>query len=263
MYQIAFIDLDGTLLDKEQKISKRNILAIHQAFNKGKKIYINSGRSPEDVRQLLKKYQLSVPFIASNGAWIEDETGFTSSFLGEENCLKIKEIAQKLNLSIVWNTSEKNYFDLNGLSLNKEKQKKLEIILEKGKAEVLELAKSKKSLILNASLINLSGKENSSFVKELNQIEEVEALSTSTVTIDCNLKGINKGTAISLLLKRLNISKENALAIGDHENDLAMFDNVSFKIAMGNALDILKEKADEITQTNDEDAVALSLEKYL
>lgn len=53
------------------------------------------------------------------------------------------------------------------------------------------------------------------------------------------------------------------IAIGDDNNDLSMFEEVGYKVAMGNAIDIVKQKADEITLSNDEDGVAVFLEKLL
>ena len=65
------------------------------------------------------------------------------------------------------------------------------------------------------------------------------------------------------LLEILNIPKEDTIAIGDDNNDLSMFEQVGYRVAVDNAIDIVKEKADEITLTNDEDGVAVFLEKLL
>lgn len=65
------------------------------------------------------------------------------------------------------------------------------------------------------------------------------------------------------LLEILDIKKEEAIAIGDDNNDLSMFEQVGYKIAVSNAIDIVKEKADEITLSNDENGVAVFLEKLL
>ena len=61
----------------------------------------------------------------------------------------------------------------------------------------------------------------------------------------------------------MNIKKEEAIAIGDDNNDLSMFEQVGYKVAVANAIDIVKEKADEITLSNDDDGVAVFLEKLL
>ena len=66
---------------------------------------------------------------------------------------------------------------------------------------------------------------------------------------------INKGDAVKLLLKKLNIDKKYSICFGDSINDFDMFDACGIKVAMGNALDSLKEKADYITESNDNDGI--------
>ena len=84
-------------------------------------------------------------------------------------------------------------------------------------------------------------------------------------TIFCDIVNIdsNKGNAVKKLLEILNIKKEETIAIGDDINDLSMFEQVGYKVAVSNAIDIVKEKADEITLSNDEDGVAVFLNKLL
>ena len=84
-------------------------------------------------------------------------------------------------------------------------------------------------------------------------------------TIFCNIANIdsNKGNAVKKLLEILNIKKEETIAIGDDINDLSMFEQVGYKVAVSNAIDIVKEKTDEITLSNDEDGVAVFLNKLL
>ncbi len=84
-------------------------------------------------------------------------------------------------------------------------------------------------------------------------------------TVYCDIANINsnKEIAVKKLLEILDIKKEEAIAIGDDNNDLPMFEQVGYKVAMDNAIDIVKVNADEITLFNDEDGVAVYLEKLL
>ena len=65
------------------------------------------------------------------------------------------------------------------------------------------------------------------------------------------------------MLEILNIANDDTIAIGDDINDLSMFEYVEYKVAVDNAIDMVKEKADEIILSNDEDGVAIYLEKLL
>ena len=73
----------------------------------------------------------------------------------------------------------------------------------------------------------------------------------------------NKGNAVKKLLEILNIKKEETIAIGDDINDLSMFEQVGYKVAVDNAIDIVKENADEIILSNDENGVAVFLDRLL
>ena len=69
-------------------------------------------------------------------------------------------------------------------------------------------------------------------------------------------KGINKGLAISWLCDRYGIPIEDTIAIGDSENDIAMIKTAGLGVAMGNAMPLVKQSADYIADTNDNDGVA-------
>ena len=76
-----------------------------------------------------------------------------------------------------------------------------------------------------------------------------------------NPKDINKFVGIQSLCKKLNIDTKNVIFFGDSTNDLMAIKNVGVGVAMGNALDIVKENAKEVTLSNEENGIAVFLEK--
>ena len=80
--------------------------------------------------------------------------------------------------------------------------------------------------------------------------------------IDIQRTEINKGYAINMLRQQLNIATEQVTAIGDQQNDISMFTAANIGIAMGNAPDFLKEKADYVTDSIDHDGVVTALEHF-
>ncbi|NLK84715.1 MAG: HAD family phosphatase [Aeromonadales bacterium] len=72
-----------------------------------------------------------------------------------------------------------------------------------------------------------------------------------------------KGTGLEHLCKALGYGIENSMAFGDAENDLAMIEAAGLGVAMSNGFEIIKEAADVITKTNDEDGVAFLVNKFL
>ncbi len=73
----------------------------------------------------------------------------------------------------------------------------------------------------------------------------------------------HKASALEQVLNKLNIDKSEIIAIGDYYNDVEMIEFAGLGIAMGNAPDDLKEKANAVTSSNNEDGVYHALEKYL
>jgi len=79
---------------------------------------------------------------------------------------------------------------------------------------------------------------------------------------DATILGIDKGYGIDQVLDYFHISLKNAYAFGDGTNDICMFSHVGHSIAMGNAIDILKEKAEYVTTSIHEDGIYKALQYY-
>ena len=80
--------------------------------------------------------------------------------------------------------------------------------------------------------------------------------------MDVYRKGFTKGTAVQYIYERLNISKENTYAFGDGVNDMEMLELVGHGIAMGNAVEPLKQIADDITLSVSEEGIADYFQKH-
>lgn len=76
-------------------------------------------------------------------------------------------------------------------------------------------------------------------------------------------KGIDKAQSLAVLLKEINMTKDEMIAIGDGFNDLSMIQFAGLGVAMANAQDIVKESADYITLSNEEDGVAHVVRKFI
>ena len=74
---------------------------------------------------------------------------------------------------------------------------------------------------------------------------------------------VNKGNAIKKLCEILDINLKDTIAIGDDYNDISMFKVAGYNVVMGNAIEEVKKYADEITLTNNQDGVAIFLEKLI
>ena len=74
---------------------------------------------------------------------------------------------------------------------------------------------------------------------------------------------VSKGNAVAYLADMLNITQEEVMCIGDSENDLSMINYAGIGVAMGNGLDMVKEAADFVTDTNDNSGVAKAINHFV
>lgn len=81
---------------------------------------------------------------------------------------------------------------------------------------------------------------------------------------EINKKAASKSNGIHELAQKLGIKDDEVMIFGDQGNDMSMFENFDFKkIAMGNAIEAIKEKADFVTKTNDEAGIAYAINKFV
>ena len=89
---------------------------------------------------------------------------------------------------------------------------------------------------------------------------EFNAVTGGINNIEISDSAATKGDAMMWLAERLGIDREQIVTFGDSENDITMIKMAGTGVAMGNALDEVKAAADAVTQTNDDDGVAIYLE---
>lgn len=101
------------------------------------------------------------------------------------------------------------------------------------------------------------------FWQFLQQSEKYEVIKTRNNLLEFMPKGITKAYGIELLARDLGITIDEVMAIGDEENDLPMIRYAGLGVAMANAVPLIKEAADVVTDSNEADGVATVIEKYV
>ena len=91
----------------------------------------------------------------------------------------------------------------------------------------------------------------------------VSASTSQPYYLDVTHPDANKGNVIAYLSRSLGIATEQIAAIGDGPNDVLMFAVCGLSIAMGNASDVVRLGADEVTRSNDEDGFAYAMERFV
>lgn len=247
----VFIDIDGTLTG-ENGVNPKNAEAINRARALGHHIFINTGRARSFVNDELLGNISFDGIISGVGSRIDiGETVIFEKLIDSNfvySCVKHFFHTEKVfSVSGPENTYVINpspYFlrwkfplienpeDFNGKYKN-EKVQKLEMF---GK--------------------NISEDDKAFFAKGTDVYDHGSY-------IECAPKGCSKSNAIKTVLDYLGIEKENSIAMGDSINDMDMLKNVGTAVAVGNAIDKVKEIADFISVPCEDGGVAYAIEKLL
>ncbi|MCZ0754980.1 Cof-type HAD-IIB family hydrolase [Anoxybacillus sp. J5B_2022] len=275
------LDMDGTLLNSNGQISQRNKEAIVKAQAAGHVVAIATGRAYKDAYEPLAKAGIVCPVIGLNGAMITlmDGTVIRDIPLNKQALIPILQwVREQPDLYCEIYTNEAVYVGLhnrehlealaNDVS---EQHRDLKRIVEK------QFQQARVTYVQDMS--DTWNKESLVFYKILvfslnhHRLKEASlkfgALSGLTVTsshpnnIEVNHQQATKGKAVKALASYYGIDLTDTVVIGDSHNDLSMFAVASYRIAMGNASNEIKEQANFTTATNDEDGVAGVLEELV
>ena len=272
MYKLIAIDLDMTLLDRNKNISYRNKKAIELAKEKGVKIVLCSGRILKGVMYFAKVLGLhDQVIVACNGAIVRDlKKNKDIYYVGLENekSLEIARICKENDIYYHYyfqdtmiarrlDYSSKFYYEK-----NKElpKEERIDIIIDDSEQTL----KSCGDLITKFVIIDKDVEK----VDRVREIIEKRLLGVETTKSDTNIlevmkEGVNKKRALEFVCSYLGIDPKEIMAIGDNENDLQMIEFAGLGVAMENAIEELKEIADFVTQSYEDDGVAKAIEKFV
>ena len=259
--KILFVDLDGTLTNSKQEISEYTKDILKKATNKGIYIIICSGR-PNIYT--IKKSQLANAtniVISDNGALIYDYYNNKTIYenpISEELLKRIFDFSINNNIGCAFNATLKRYKTVNcdkdAIAINTIddlEENITQIVLDTNEYEKVELIES---WIKHSGIFEICNCSSSVLYKK-KDAEKYE--------FDIVLKGTTKGKAIKVLLNYLGIAKKDSICFGDHINDYSMFEECGYKVAMENGMKEIKDKADFVTSTNNENGVATFMENNI
>lgn len=266
MIKLVAIDVDGTLLDSNQTISEANRECIKALKNAGIRIIICTGRPFIGVKNILKELELMTEddyVISFNGALIQ--TSLTQQVLFERrlsynNFLEIKKLSDFLQLPYHIQSPQGIYTTQQLIG----KYTLFDSQLNGSPIYQIENYELKEVPIFKVIFCDEPAKLN----RQITYIptyyrEKYTSGKSLDIFFEFLHKEADKGQALQNLCDHLNIHHSEVMAIGDNDNDIAMFRYAEISVAMGNASPAAKEAADFITNSNDEDGVAKSLLKLI
>ncbi|WP_026905717.1 HAD family hydrolase [Paucisalibacillus globulus] len=261
------LDLDGTLLSDSKQISSRNKQILQKAMNEGHIVVIATGRPHRASIQYYHELGLKTPMVNFNGALIhhpEDKKwDMLHNPMSKRTALSIVQTCYDLDVYNVLAEVKDNVY------LDKYSQEIIDIFYQTTDDTPFVIGSLKSKLIDDPTSLLIHPKEEHihtlrDHLDEFHaEVIEHRKWGAPWNIIEIVKKGINKAVGLRKIAHYYQIPEDRIIAFGDEDNDLEMIDYAGVGVAMGNAIDPLKNIAKHVTVTNEEHGIGVFLEEYL
>ncbi|PTJ84624.1 Cof-type HAD-IIB family hydrolase [Staphylococcus succinus] len=274
-----FLDMDGTILHKDNRVDIETVKVISQLRNQGYKVFLATGRAHDEIHYLVPESFEVDGIISSNGTLgvVEEETIFKHS-LSYNTVLEIVKRAKQQAIYY-----EVFPFDRQRIVLKEDKawaEELFEANTPPGKVGESEWTSRKESIVEKVdwedsipdstfSKIYLFSPDYDKITNFRNQLIEDEVALHISVSNSSRFNAetmafeVDKGTGIKEMIEHFGIQQEETLVIGDSDNDRAMFAFGHYTIAMKNARPEIQALAKDVTSlTNEENGAAAYLSEH-
>lgn len=261
-YRLAVIDLDGTLLNSAKQISTLSRSALADWLASGRKVVIASARPFYRIEPFLRELGIDSKenfAIAFNGGLTlsgDGQTCLHSTCFTEEESQTILDYANRSGLqyflytesSVISNRDEKVY-----------RQRNPDVAFQIDEAPRIGALKIFKiALVGDPDFITILRRR---LPKQLT--ERFEISSSVRQFVDFVPSGVSKSAALSAVSSIANISADETVGFGDEDNDIPLLMYAKLGVAMGNASQSVKDAANIVCDTNDDDGVARTLMRLM
>jgi len=284
MIKLLALDLDGTLLNSRGEIPEKNIEAIQKAENKGVLVTIATGRRFRDALPVALQLKLIAPVICHNGALLKYADTLETvavSIVPQKTVREILRVGREFggNALVSADPTGKGillYDRVSEENVPLQKYIAWSMRLHGDEAEEAVIhVENLETIVDEIETVHVSFSGTLAPMAELEMILRDELGDTATVLttiyphlnftlIDILPPDASKGIGVEKLALINNLTSENVIAIGDNYNDLEMLEYAGTSVVMGNAAPELLEREDFFsTLSNDENGVALAIEKFI
>lgn len=261
--QLVALDLDGTLLDDDLRLSPRVQAAIEAALAQGVGVTLATGRALGAARPFAARLGITLPLICYQGAVVGDPVSgetLRADTLPPALAREAVERAEAEDLDLSLYLGETIHFRT--LRWPREFYDRwfgLPLFHTPDLRTVLDQTTPMKFIITAEppEADSIEARWRPRFNGRLNIVR------SHALFVEGNPPGVSKGTALAWLAARLGVPQAATLAVGDNGNDLEMVQWAGVGVAMGNGAASVKAHADWIAPSVDEDGVAAVFERFV
>lgn len=253
-------DVDATLITPDHEITSNAMLAIEKLQCEGISFSIASSRPLRGLLGFAEQLNLTGSFAAFNGGMIQKTNGETifKQFMSREICESAFDVAKRFGVDL-WVYCDKEWHvdritpfverERNTIAFDPIVENDLQVVF--GKAAKLVIV-GDPSCVAKAEPY------------ALDQFgDKVSATKSKPRFLDITAKEAHKGTVVKQLARSMGIPTAEIAVIGDGLNDVLMFEQAGFSIAMGQADDEVKQAANVVTKANTEEGFAYAMEEFI
>lgn len=260
--QLLLSDIDGTLLRPDHSLAAATIDAVHRLREAGVGFTVASSRPPRAMQPVIKALGVNLPTVAFNGGTLIAAGGkvLAAHYIPDSAARTCLEFFARHAVA-VWVFADDQWLllDLTGEYVAHERDT---LGYDPVVVEDFEpwLNRIDKIVASSGDFELLKQLE-----AQLNPRIEGQALAARSQAyyLDVTALEANKGSALAALAHYLDVPLAHTAAIGDGGNDVAMFRIAGLAIAMGQAEAEVARQADRVTGTNEEDGVAMAIDRFI
>ncbi len=261
-YRLLVTDLDGTLVTSSREITPRTLAAVRAAQQEGVRVCLATGRMWSSAEPYARRLGADAPAILYNGGLVYDfatEAVLYRLPLGYESARAVLEMLREFPSVLPHLYINDRVYAAGPSELTEQYRRRngLEVELVGDLVAFLRL-EPMKILIIGTP---------DDLLTVLAQIRAralpVHAVFSEPTFLEILPQGSSKGTALEFLAPRLGIPLAEVIAVGDNLNDLEMIQTAGLGVAMGNAPAEVKSQADYVTATNDNEGLAVVIERFI
>lgn len=281
MIKLIASDLDGTLLDEPNRISKINLDAIEYAYQKGAKFCFSTGRDLQSVKDITYLLKHKPVLLLGNGSEVydEDENLVIQNFFNNKYLEEVCEIMNKHDVPHMIFTTDGFYTTTNPVEVRRRFIERIGKIKNQEMAHIFatnmdkpcnnlvqiediqEFAKTKK--VLKVEGFHYNSKPVEDVKKVLEKFTELSHLSTGKNNVEVTNLTATKGLALKRYCEYANIKEDEVMVMGDSHNDLSMFEFFKYSFAPENSIQEIKDYAYKVVKSCDEHGVSQAIYEFI